>query len=552
MTVIANASQKVPMMFRAQVEGRCQLQRIDPKRRGSEKQDVQIWTEQWTDRTSEQSPQFSDLVQTRSYQLTWRFITNGGQDDGVIRPVIGARGVPFYPGSSMKGLFRRACTLEQHDRYCGNSANLSPGILRFHGGYPTTSQWTENLIDIIHPQQDWQVKTSQKSAGAFAQISLYKPELCFGISSSITLDPTEWENIWQIWENTIALGIGCRVAAGYGQVQTQSANVLFRCRIKGQGLASKLLDGSIEFRPNIFRAALRGHALRIFGGLTNENNATALVDTLFGGIQRNQAKWGLLSMQWCDRNLDLNPDKGTYAVTGDLTWSLTQPLPDDQRKALKDLVVRLMQFAMLLGGFGKSWRRADHRRFMAEYDNQIIGCHWQWEGRNSLVNHNPVRKLDQIPTLLNTVQTAATTWMHLQGITPNPEQYTHWREAWHPHNVQVWGRLTEGSNSKAIYWLHGPYTYDYQAGGREKPVLIKGSSVTGQLGTIGRLWHRMYPAVLKQPDPNTKGRFLPIPNANPNYLELITIFPDDTPECDRFLKFLKSEQRDFICLWGDQ
>jgi CRISPR-associated protein Cmr6 len=541
------ATKDVPMMFRAQVEGRCQLQRIDPRRRGYEQQDIQIWTEQWIDKAEEQPPQFSDPVQTRPYQLTWRFITNGGQDDGVIRPVIGARGVPFYPGSSMKGVFRRACTEEQRDRYCGNSTNLSPGILRFHGGYPTSNSWTKGLVDIIHPQQDWQVKTNQKSTGAFAQISLYKPELCFGISSSITLEPTEWEKIWEIWEKAIATGIGCRVSAGYGQVQTQSANILVRCRIKGQGLASKQLDGSLEFRPNIFRAALRGHALRIFGGLTNEATATALVDTLFGGIQRNQAKWGLLSMQWCDRTLDLNPDQGTYAVTGDLTWSLTQPLPNEQRKALKDLVVRLMQFGMLFGGFGKSWRRADHRRFMEEYDKQIIGCHWQWEGR-SLVNHNPVRKLDQIPTFLNQVQTATIAWMNLQGITPSPAQYTNWRETWHPHNVQVWGRLAEGSNSQAIDWLHGPYTYDYQTIGREKPVLIKGSSVTGKLNQIGRLWHRMYPVVLKQADPKAEGKFLP--KQTPNHLELLTIFPDQTPECDRFLEFLRQERSGFQRLWG--
>lgn len=49
-------------------------------------------------------------VQTRTYNLTWRFITNSGQDDGVIRPAIGAKGWPYYPGSSMKGIFRRACT----------------------------------------------------------------------------------------------------------------------------------------------------------------------------------------------------------------------------------------------------------------------------------------------------------------------------------------------------------------------------------------------------------------------------------------------------------
>jgi CRISPR-associated protein Cmr6 len=218
MTNIVKAD-KVPMMFRAQVEGRCQLQRIDPKRRGYEKQDVQIWTEQWIDKAEEHPPAFGSEVQSRPYQITWRFITNGGQDDGIIRPVIGARGIPFYSGSSMKGLFRRAAQqLEQTqeiekgscDRLCGDPTTLSPGLLRFHGGYPTSDQWTEGLVDIIHPQKAWQVQesnTRQKSGGAFAQISLFKPELKFGISSTTKLIDSEWETIWGIWETALSMGI---------------------------------------------------------------------------------------------------------------------------------------------------------------------------------------------------------------------------------------------------------------------------------------------------------------------------------------------------------
>ncbi|MEH2011571.1 hypothetical protein [Nostoc sp.] len=102
----------------------------------------------------------------------------------MICPVIGARGWPFYPGSSMKGIFRRACTIiEQAECYCGKDikgGDFQPGILRFHGGYPTSDTWQENLVDIVHPQQDWQVKDDKKSAGAFVQISLCKPELIFG------------------------------------------------------------------------------------------------------------------------------------------------------------------------------------------------------------------------------------------------------------------------------------------------------------------------------------------------------------------------------------
>ncbi|MGB8699856.1 MAG: hypothetical protein WCD18_10610 [Thermosynechococcaceae cyanobacterium] len=560
-------SNAVPMMFRAQVAGRCQLQRIDPKRKGTEKQDVQIWTEQWIDKAEEHPPQFSALVQTRSYQITWRFITNGGQDDGIIRPVIGARGVPFYPGSSMKGLFRRACHhLEQTseiaagtcDRLCGNSYDLTPGILRFHGGYPTSGDWTEHLLDIVHPQQSWQVKspnTKAKQGSAYAQISLYKPELQFGISSIEPLSDETWQTIWKIWETALSMGLGCRVSSGYGQVQNHAGEVLHRFRIKGQGQAPKQLNGTYEFRPNLFRAALRGHALRIFGGLTHERNVELLVDQLFGGIQRNQSYWGLLSMGFRDRKLTLNQEKGTYEVTGDLTWHLTQPLTNEQHTVLKELVLRLMQFAMVFGGFGKSWRRADHRLFMDDYDKQLIGCHWQWDGQRSPIAHNPVRKLEDIPSFLAKVQASAIAWMTLQGMTPDSDHFADWREAWHPANVQVWGRvagtkqpLLHGrDNCIAIRWLHQPYAIEVK-GVREVPRSIKGSTVSGHLNCIGRLWHRMYPVVLKKKDPKDESKWLP--QNTPLFLELLTLFPDETLEFTQFQSFLDSAQKDFVKLWG--
>jgi CRISPR-associated protein Cmr6 len=564
MTSIPNVSQKVPMMFRAQVEGRCQLQRIDPARKKSgQDQDVEHWVDEWIDKAEEYPPQFGAAVQHRSYQISWRFVTNGGQDDGIIRPVIGARGTPYYPGSSMKGIFRRACrTLEAKgkialdvcDRYCGSKEDLCPGILRFHGGYPTSGCWTEGLLDLIHPQQSWQLKTKDtfsKVGGAFAQVSLYQPELSFGISSTIPLLENEWKTIWDIWEQGLSMGIGCRVSSGYGQTADHQGDVLFRCRLQGQGIASKRLDNDLEFRPNIFRAALRGHALRIFGGLTNAANAEALVDTLFGGIQRGQDKWGLLAMTFCNLKLSLDADEGTYSIIGDLTWFLTRPIPNEQQTVLKHLVRRLVQFAMLFGGFGKSWRRADHRLFMEDYDKHHIGCHWQWGDTQSLATHNLVRKPEHIVSLIEVVQTDANKWMKTQGISQTSDYAADWREAWHPDNVQIWGRIAETRDDCiAIQWLHRAYGYDYK-GVREIPLSIKRSSVTGELNRIGRLWHRMYPIVLKSPDPENEGKFLPKPT--PRYLELLTLFPDDSSKCIRFLKFLSTEQtgqHKFSLLWG--
>jgi CRISPR-associated protein Cmr6 len=562
MSVIPDPAKKVPMMFRAQIGGRCQIQRLIP---GAEEQDATRWADEWVDKAYPNLSELPSEVRCRTYTLTWRFITNSGQDDGVIRPVIGAKGWPFYPGSSMKGIFRRACTKEQAERYCGKSLpgdDFIPGLLRFHGGYPTDTAWTENLVDIVHPQQDWQVKTGNRNSGAFIQISLHQPTLIFGISSTVALEDSEWKKIWNIWEKALSTGIGSRVCAGYGQPENHTGNVIYSTHLKGQGQAAKLIDGTGEFRANIFRAGIRGHALRIFGGLTNAEMADKIVDHLFGGIKGNSgATIGLLGMSFRNSRLDMgnfgsgNYSTPTYNIEGELVWLLNSQLNNPEHKeALTKLVANLTQFAMVLGGFGKSWRRADHRLFHEEYYQNrykpLIGCHWQWLGERSLLRDVQVRRLDQVGEFINKVRQSAQDWMQLQSMTPNPVQKAPWREAWHPHTVQVWGREADSKEeSEAIFWLHRPYQEEIR---RVQPNgSIYRSSVTGQMGQIGRLWHRMYPFVrlVRNPqDPN--GR--PIPKTTPKYFELLTLFPDDSAESRQFVEFLKSQQnrpQGFKKLW---
>ena len=161
MALVPDAFKKVPMMFQAQVDGRCQIQRLDPdKKKHNEEQDCDRWADEWIDKI-DRLPDSRFGVQTRDRTFTWRVVSNSGVDDWVIRPVIGARGNPYYPGSSMKGIFRRACTPEQAAFYCGKplpNRDWQPGILRFHGGYPINDNWTDHFVDIVHPQQGRQVK----------------------------------------------------------------------------------------------------------------------------------------------------------------------------------------------------------------------------------------------------------------------------------------------------------------------------------------------------------------------------------------------------------
>lgn len=416
----------------------------------------------------------------------------------------------------------------------------------------------------MHPQQDWQVKSDNKGTGAFAQISLYKPKIRFGISSTIDLEDAEWETIWELWRKALSTGIGCRVCAGYGQPNKfTGGDILYRTQLKGQGQAAKLIDGTGEFRPNIFRASLRGHALRIFGGMTDEQTTNCLVEELFGGV-KGQGTVGLLNMNFCDSSLILSTfGKGsykqpTYEVEGELVWLLAGELPStEQQEALTKLVKALTRFAMLLGGFGKSWRRADHRLFFPEYyeggnegRKPLIGCHWQWSGERSLCLDIPVRKLEAVSSFIEEVRQTAANWMQLRGVTPNPDRRTPWRETWHPANVQVWGRVAEeAEDSEASRWLHGPYRQAIPLAGISEGSIYR-SSITGQVGQIGRIWHRMYPLVRLVKIPN-QPESKPTLKPTEQYFELLTFFPDESPKSRDLLKFLQSEQKIFQRLWSD-
>jgi CRISPR-associated protein Cmr6 len=571
----------VPMMFRAAAPDRCQLQYIDRDNDNTEI-DVERWVSEWIEETSQTIPHLgqepqdptSGRFQSKPYKIAWRFVSNSGADPSIILPVIGAKGFPHYPGSSMKGAFRNACQKLFPDRvtkycgdYCGDRReDLSPGMLRFHGAYPTSTDWTKNLIDLAHPQSGWQVKTkntTEKPTGesAFVQVSLHQPELRFGISSTRELSDSEWQDIWQIWQAALFNGIGCRVCAGYGKTKLRPAEPLNKSILSGQGAASTLIDKTPEFRPNMFRAAVRGHALRIFGGLGSAETAESLVNQLFGGIPREEgAVWGLLNLGFYEtQKFDWEPHgyykMPYYTIEGELTWLLTQPtIGDEKIAALKALIENLMRFSMLLGGFGKTWRRVDHRQFYRQtnYD-KLIGCHWSWS-RPVFRTSDPDEQLDDVGKVINNVQRAAAAWMKLQGHRPNPAQPADWRESWCRDRAQVWGRVAEHEkDSVAIRWFHEGYDTQIQ-GGRSVPTKqLKTRPVAGCLGSwgagrltrIGRLWHRMYPVITRPEKPG--GR----PLVRYEYLELLTFFPDMSEASSQQLsEYLNSSRnQDFIRLW---
>jgi CRISPR-associated protein Cmr6 len=593
-SAMTSYTQNVPLMFQAQTKepDRGNIQYVGESKDGNQPK-YREWVEQWINGCPPKSqalppqnlalqrqsakptvkfPGFGVNVKTWEYQIRWRMLTNSGQDGDLIRPVIGAKGIPFFPGSSMKGAFRNACPEEKRLRYCGGivvdaqgNEKTKPGILRFHGGYPVDMAWAEphRLVDIAHGQQPYQVMGSTKDRGenANVQISLYRPKFKFGIScSEISVISEEWDEIRQIWEQALGYGIGSRVSAGYGyveEVKPSSDRVLTTVCLNGQGVSSQLLlkqnkedrYKTPEFRPNMFKAALRGHTLRILGGLVDEVVAKSLTQKIWGGIPdkggTGDAVVGYVGIDFAIEGFAIEGEPEmeehiynqitksgrqievkmpTYKLSG---GKLNLIRVREVKPELEVFLISLIKFSVLFGGFGKSWRRVHHKLFYPGYfsrnDKPMIGCHWELTAASQNFLVNPNSDLNGITSFIEEIRRQAIAWIQSELSNYQPGFARDWREAWHPNKVEVWGRQTN-KKSHAIAWFHGNY--------QDQRKICK-STLTGSMGKIGRIWHRMYP----------------IENG---FVELLTIFPDNSSQTRDFLTFLDSDSSGFRKLWGGE
>lgn len=598
----------VPLMYRAQIENRGKIHYAgDPE-------PAIKWVNQWLDgcppnantqennvdirqaalrRTPQQRANFTyrmpqlatgdcrshSLEESRTweqtYTISWRLVTNSGLDEGIIRPVIGAKGIPYYPGSSMKGAFLRACRQIAPDKvldFCGGEVEeiiagkklkrTKPGILRFHGGYPVDMSWgkdRQRLVDVVHSQEKRQVMENIKTS-ANVQISLYKTKFKFGISS--TKNNVDWQLVQKIWERALSQGIGSRTSAGYGRFKniTDNSQVILSVNLSGKGLTSTLLTSDDkgnkipEFRPNMFKAALRGHTLRLLAGVTNETITQRLTKELWGGfLQGNEQSGSIVGKYGIDLQVeDIQYGKHEYyprnrktsmplynLKSGRLDIFAVNSYSEQEREFLNLLI----KFSLLLGGFGRSWRRIHHDLFYQSYfqknDKPMIGCHWLFSKPSESADYcitAPRGELDNIKTFLASIPDTVRNCLNL----PFTNNYVNnWREVWHPQRVQVWGRIAEDKNdSQAVEWFH-------------QDNFIKRTELTGSIGQpskISRIWHRMYPLYVKKDGKITHKKN---EDGTYKYVELLTIFtPDNLPKAREFINFLNSNRNDFIRLWG--
>lgn len=521
----------MPMEYRAQIPGRCQRQFVSNDTKGNETKpiDVLTWAHEWSMASSDHPPagvvkqQSESASQSLIIDIQQRVVSNSGLDADLIRPVIGGNGWPVIPGSSLKGMFRRQCRILNEPRlarWCGNECGVEPSrqaMLRFHGAYPGDKSWKDKngvfLVDITHPQHNWQLGFKKKEHSAYAIISLLRPNLIVTVSSSDSaIGEEEWQDINSILSQAFALqGLGGRTCAGYGvSAPLEPNNLLFECAISGRGTAPMLLSRQAEFRTTMFRAAIRSMALRIFAGLTREDQALKQVDALFGGIDGGRPTRSTLSCRYInvsEPNISRSRTRfpsDIFTSSGKLQWSVNQlrkSLSVSEIEDLRSFLEALHGLVLVLGGFGKGWRRIDHEFFGTsmrdgKYDKAPIGCHWQWSEPSQLPDLLRVDGPDGVARLLHTARRIARKRL---GVQSDELQIADWQEVIDPKRMLIWTRTAhDAQNSLAMNWLHAKKSNGYlpdslclnrsALGGR-----LQNKSINDGPTCVSRIWHRMYP-----------------------------------------------------------
>jgi len=528
----SKAPREIPMMYRAQIRGRCSLQYA------GNNQHLNQWLKEWARLKSEQQPcyQYTEPpklgLDGSTYRIKvefpFRLFSNSGQDS-ILRPVLGKNGVPCIPGSSIKGLFLRVCQADDKAqqrsqeeslarKYCGDAEQ--PGVLRFHSAYPV-GNWAERIGDVVHPQENWQVKGKRdKSETALALISLYKPLMVFEFSSA---DPSiNWQKVKWLLLEALQRGVGGKTSTGYGLGGNFPGKPLVnpKCPIdvelSGVGVSSVLRSGEPEFRPNLFKAALRGHTRRLLAGVCpNEDAVQCETQRLFGSTGAE----GVVKILW----------QSQPSVDKELAYNVKGILYIDAPQSDVNFIRQVLKFAFTMGGFGRSWRRVWHKDFYNPvYDkkySKLIGCHWRSPDFDDIKTTQDLKKF-----LEDLNQTCR------DRLRSNSPRSLNWKEAWNPRRVAVYAKVVQ--SSQVIDLFHDGDFKTTPAIGGKNPGETRPTSVSC-------VWHRM------------------LPLKDGQYLEIVTVFHGDrTPwtrnsdehhsddQLPTFIKALKKEGLDLE--WGTE
>ncbi|MEH2351104.1 MAG: RAMP superfamily CRISPR-associated protein [Nostoc sp.] len=541
--------EEIRMMYRAQIKERCSLQNA------GKNPHLIRWVDEWVQPSSDLSPTYQKLQPSLGLdgnmyrfllKLPGRLSSNSGQDS-IIRPVIDSEGIPMIPGSGIKGLFQHWL---RRNKLTPTELEIAKK-LRFHRAYPL-DDWTAGgrIVDVIHPQQDRQVGIKITSPHAYAAITLYQPKLVFELSCRQQLILEQWQRVEEWMKSALVAGIGGKTSTGYGLIgqpprPQQEYNLIIP--LLGTGVSSLLRTDVPEFRPNQFKASIRGHVTRLLSGVCSDRS---FIDKQLNYLFGHDRATGKSDMYWQTQAfLGKNQTQGhektpIFKMQGKLLVSLPQ------REA--NWLRSVFRFAYIMGGFGKSWRRVWHKcdlrdwhpGFMPSYQTRAIGCHWECSDLNFVGIKSKqdleaflsklYRDTQQFPFQLNSKQP--------NNRQESPDYMNTWRETWHPNNVTVYALETD--TSQAINLFHGKEIFKYTPaiGGRGIKIEDGKEKRDNRPTSVSSVWHRM------------------LPIEGNKYLEIVTVFHGDrTPnspwrhktEGDQLKPFIERLEKAQLALtWG--
>lgn len=354
----------------------------------------------YLDRRTQQTQRLADPEACFSVTCTWRLRVGGirGPED-ILLPAFDARGVPYVPGSTLRGVARaeaiRQAGKDAAEKVFGaldiDVADRA-GKVTFLDAYPKPGQDGLSL-DMANNIWRWTDSDLEYHPNPNPFFSLEKPTLTIGLRLSSHC--TDRAVLLQVKEWLIAglqAGLGSQLNSGYGEMltpgeRTEPVDEIIRVAFELQG---QLIHGRQDFtewwwdgkyklrtsphaevRPTAFKNMLR-YWFRVFArGVLKLDTVQRLEGLLFGSIKPTRS-WGCLKFEILNGKSD--EDEDIPQQTGKLVISKTlkfHALSEKSQQAITDLIQHLTWITFHIGGIGQGARRPLHSRNNRPYKR---GC----------------------------------------------------------------------------------------------------------------------------------------------------------------------------------
>ncbi|VEP14885.1 conserved hypothetical protein [Hyella patelloides LEGE 07179] len=278
------------------------------------------------------------------------------------------------------------------------SIGWKPKAIRFETTY------LKNLTAFpLHPQQDWQVfgKKDNKLAvmWQFPAIapqntpknSTTKNKAIERFSKNKNSDDNPISPLKITFHNSLASnqkefvskqlrmmllyqGLGKGLASGFGRIGNKNKIPPGKWKIKLKGM-KPAIENKKDYRwsPQVLRACLRGHFIRLALTMLNRDDAIALTNTIFGSSDK-LGQLSLTSYLVEIKNRATSNSKKLYSNIPknivDEIWIINV----DCNREFHFLIDNLLSFTSQIGGLGRGWRRPRHHveREKEGKDGQLI------------------------------------------------------------------------------------------------------------------------------------------------------------------------------------